>query len=141
MFLLLAVWHLYSPCCYLTDIYISTRKESLSPPLDFAAYRAWLASNAVAVNSSGNTSQTQQTSSNQASEPSPPDSIALSSPAPTRVQEPTYPSSFAHIVELITTGQPIPGIQQIPDTVLTGFDTSSAKPRRLKPWEREEPVN
>ena len=137
MFLLLAVWaYLYVPCCYFTDTYISTRKESLSPPLDFAAYRTWLASNAVAVQSSENTSQTQQDSSNQTSEPSPPDPIALSGP-----QEPTYPSSFAHIVELITTGQPVPGIQQIPDTILTGHDTSSAKPRRLKPWEREEPVN
>lgn len=139
MFLLLAVWHLYSPCCYFTDIYIPTRKEGLSPPLDFAAYRAWLASNAVAGQSSENTSQTQQNSST--SEPSPPDFISLSSPAPIHAQEPTYPSSFAHIVELITTGQSVPGIQQIPDTVLTGHDTSSAKPRRLKPWEREETVN
>ena len=139
MFLLLAVWHLYSPCCYFTDIYIPTRKEGLSPPLDFAAYRAWLASNAVAGQSSENTSQTQQNSST--SESSPPDSISLSSPAPIHAQEPTYPSSFAHIVELITTGQSVPGIQQIPDTVLTGHDTSSAKPRRLKPWEREETVN
>ena len=140
MFLLLAVWaYLYVPCCYFTDTYISTRKESLSPPLDFAAYRAWLASNAVAGQSSENTSQTQQNSST--SEPSPPDFISLSSPAPIHAQEPTYPSSFAHIVELITTGQSVPGIQQIPDTVLTGHDTSSAKPRRLKPWEREETVN
>ena len=52
-------------------------------------------------------------------------------------QEPSYPSSFAHIVELITTGQPIPGILDIPDTVLTGHDTASTKPRRRKPWEAE----
>lgn len=134
------IW-ICAPCCSFTDIYISTRKECLSPPLDFAAYRAWLASNAAAVPSSENTSQLQQDSSGQASKSSPPDTTTLSSPAPTHAQEPTYPSSFAHIVELITTGQPIPGIQQIPDTVLTGHDTSSAKPRRLKPWEREEPVN
>lgn len=55
----------------------------------------------------------------------------------THPQEPAYPSSFAHIVELITTGQPIPGILEIPDTVLTGHDTASSKPRRRKPWEVE----
>jgi hypothetical protein len=51
-------------------------------------------------------------------------------------QEPSYPTSFAHIVDLITTGQPVPGIQQIPDTLLTGQGTPSVKPRRLKPWEK-----
>lgn len=49
--------------------------------------------------------------------------------------EPTYPSSFAHIVELITTGQPVPGIQQIPDTVLEGHETPSTVAGRRKPWE------
>jgi len=49
--------------------------------------------------------------------------------------EPTYPSSFARIVELITTGQPVPGIQQIPDTVLEGHETPSAVAGRRKPWE------
>ena len=55
-----------------------------------------------------------------------------------KTSEPLYPTSFAHIVELITTGQPIPGIQDIPDTVLTGHDISSEKPRRKKPWEKDE---
>ena len=41
-------------------------------------------------------------------------------------------------MELITTGQPIPGIQEIPDTVLTGHDISSEKPRRRKPWEKDD---
>jgi len=47
-----------------------------------------------------------------------------------------YPMSFAHIVELITTGKPIPGIKQIPDT-LHGEEAStvSAKAPRRKPWE------
>lgn len=118
---------------------VFTRKEKLSPPLDLTAYKAWLASHdGVAVRSSetGNVSQ-QPNASNPAAGPSPSDTASPSSSAPTHTQEPTYPSSFAHIVELITAGQPIPGIQQIPDTVLTGHDTSSAKPRRLKPWEKE----
>lgn len=49
-----------------------------------------------------------------------------------------YPTSFAHIVELITTGQPIPGIKEIPSTVLTGQGTEPAKARRKKPWEKDE---
>lgn len=101
-----------------------TRKEDISPPLDFAAFKAWLAENAGAAQSSH--------PSCQAVEPA-----MLSNLTQTSTQEPTYPSSFAHIVELITTGQPIPGIQQIPDTVLTGHDTSSEQPKRLKPWEKE----
>lgn len=103
---------------------VLTRKEDLSPPLDFAAFKVWLAQGAGAVQSSH--------PSVQPGEPS-----MLSNPTRTSAQEPTYPSSFAHIVELITTGQPIPGIQQIPDTVLTGHDTSSEQPKRLKPWEKE----
>ncbi|KAK7535645.1 hypothetical protein IWX49DRAFT_264204 [Phyllosticta citricarpa] len=47
-----------------------------------------------------------------------------------------YPTSFAHIVELITTGQPIPGIKEIPDTVLEGQGTVPAADKRRKPWER-----
>lgn len=101
-----------------------SRKEDISPPLDFAAFKVWLAQNAGAVQSSHPSVQSEELA-------------MLSNPTQTSAQEPTYPSSFAHIVELITTGQPIPGIQQIPDTVLTGHDTSSEQPKRLKPWEKE----
>ncbi|KAF2462444.1 hypothetical protein BDY21DRAFT_14710 [Lineolata rhizophorae] len=48
-----------------------------------------------------------------------------------------YPTSFAHIVELITTGQPVPGIKEIPSTVLEGQGTQSTKPKRKKPWEKD----
>jgi hypothetical protein len=49
-----------------------------------------------------------------------------------------YPTSFAHIVELVTTGQPIPGIKDIPSTVLVGQGTQAEKTRRKKPWEKDE---
>lgn len=48
-----------------------------------------------------------------------------------------YPSSFARIVELIASGQPIPGVREIPDTVLHGQASESTAPRRRKPWEGE----
>ena len=48
-----------------------------------------------------------------------------------------YSTSFNHIVELISSGQPIPGIKEIPDTVLEGQATQAAKPQRKKPWEKD----
>jgi hypothetical protein len=61
-------------------------------------------------------------------------------PTPTDPSEPPapYPTSFAHIVELITTGQPVPGIKEIPTTVLEGQGTQPEKARRKKPWEKGE---
>lgn len=49
-----------------------------------------------------------------------------------------YPTSFAHIVELITSGQPVPGIKEIAPTVLTGQGTQPEKAKRRKPWEKED---
>lgn len=99
-------------------------KEDLSPAIDFTAYKSWL-----------NSQSREPHESTTAADPSS-DSNAGSSTAP---PQPAYPSSFAHIVDLITSGQPIPGIQQIPDTVLTGHDMSTEKPRRRKPWEKDDP--
>jgi Family of unknown function (DUF5572) len=49
-----------------------------------------------------------------------------------------YPPSFAQIVALITSGQPIPGIREIPDEIST--DVSEPKlPKRRKPWEKDVP--
>ncbi|EAW14669.1 DUF5572 domain-containing protein [Aspergillus clavatus NRRL 1] len=117
-----------------------SRKEKLPSPLDFKAYKAWRDS-AASGDELLNRWESSKIVSRQASSTSPPtplvqpDSVSANTSLP--VQEPAYPSSFARIVELITTGQPIPGIQQIPDTVLTGHDTPSEKPRRRKPWEKE----
>jgi hypothetical protein len=61
-------------------------------------------------------------------------------PPPTTTSEPPapYPTSFAHIVELITSGKPVPGIKEIPPTVLEGQGTEASKPKRKKPWEKDE---
>lgn len=47
-----------------------------------------------------------------------------------------YPSKYQHIVDLIMQGKPIPGVKQIPDTVL-GHEASSRSDigQRKKPWE------
>ncbi|KAI9784072.1 MAG: hypothetical protein M1816_001044 [Peltula sp. TS41687] len=49
-----------------------------------------------------------------------------------------YPASFARVVELITTGEAIPGIKDISDTVLDGQESRSIIVRRRKPWEKED---
>jgi len=37
---------------------------------------------------------------------------------------------------LIESGQPVPGIKEIPNTVLVGQGTEASRSRRQKPWER-----
>ena len=68
-----------------------------------------------------------------------PDAAAPANPA----NEPPapYPTSFAHIVELVTTGQPIPGIKEIPSTILTGQASQTTRSQRRKPWEKDESVS
>ncbi|KAL1968756.1 hypothetical protein VTN77DRAFT_1582 [Rasamsonia byssochlamydoides] len=128
--------------------YIS-RKRNITPPIDFSAYKNWLKSATDKsqrsesrppeyTRTTSNDFQTQHTTSTSS------EGVKSSSPPSMpgdqqqKASEPAYPSSFAHIVELITTGQPIPGIQQIPDTVLAGHDAPSRATRRRKPWEKDD---
>lgn len=50
-------------------------------------------------------------------------------------EQPPYPLTFSEIVELITTGGPVPGVKEIPDTVLEGRASESTSCSRKKPWE------
>ncbi|KAJ5176461.1 uncharacterized protein N7482_002338 [Penicillium canariense] len=109
-----------------------SRKANLTPPIDFTAYKAWLTSRGAGEASRSSPAAAASAPPNESST-----GTDVAAPETSALPEPAYPSSFAHIVELITTGQPIPGIQEIPDTVLEGHDMSSEKPRRRKPWERD----
>ncbi|KAL1867189.1 hypothetical protein Plec18167_008730 [Paecilomyces lecythidis] len=117
-----------------------SRKKNLTPPLDFSAYRNWLRSPSALAQSSNRTQE--QGSKSQDEFPLKTETVSSSQtgieskPDGTTSSEPAYPSSFAHIVELITTGQPVPGIQEIPDTVLTGQEAPSTREKRRKPWEK-----
>lgn len=53
----------------------------------------------------------------------------------TPAKEAPYPQTFAEIVALITSGAPIPGIQEIPDTILPSLATQPVAQKRRKPWE------
>ncbi|KAK3619191.1 hypothetical protein LTR56_024190 [Elasticomyces elasticus] len=48
------------------------------------------------------------------------------------------PASFAEICDMISEGKPIPGIKDIPDTILEGQASDSRTTRRKKPWEKDE---
>jgi hypothetical protein len=50
-----------------------------------------------------------------------------------------YPPTFAEIVELITSGKPIPGIKEIPPTLLTEQASKPSASKRRKPWEKDVP--
>ncbi|RAL58286.1 hypothetical protein DID88_002241 [Monilinia fructigena] len=60
-------------------------------------------------------------------------------PASTTTNQKTapYPPSFAEIVAMIQAGIPIPGIRDIPDTVLTDQGTKPVARKRRKPWEKD----
>ena len=47
--------------------------------------------------------------------------------------------SYAELVELIREGRPVPGVREVPDTVLAGQGTASVAARRAKPWEAGRP--
>ncbi|KAK5133349.1 hypothetical protein LTR08_007783 [Meristemomyces frigidus] len=48
------------------------------------------------------------------------------------------PASFADICDMIAQGKPIPGIKDIPDTVLEGQASESSVGGRRKPWEERK---
>lgn len=47
------------------------------------------------------------------------------------------PASFAEICEMIAEGKPIPGIKEIPDTILEGQASETQAEKRKKPWEKD----
>lgn len=94
-------------------------------------------------NLSTNDISTTTTAGAAASEPHEPPTNLLSSATTTTTETPPpppYPQSFSHLVELITTGQPIPGLKVVPNTLLTGQGSKAVESKRKKPWEvhREE---
>ncbi|PVH98447.1 hypothetical protein DM02DRAFT_615795 [Periconia macrospinosa] len=119
--------------------YYYSRKHSTN--IDFDSYKAYRLArgrpalipkppSSTNIADIPNNSAAQQPPASGSILPSPPASDPNEPPAP-------YPTSFAHIVELVTTGQPIPGIKDIPDTILHGQGSAPAKGRRRKPWEKD----
>lgn len=111
-------------------------------PIDFNAYQAWRSHHpnpsvhtpASIPNGTSSIDQpssaTLLTSSPSSHEPTSSMTNPSEPPAP-------YPTSFSQIVELITNGQPIPGIKEVPDTILEGQASQPMTAKRKKPWEND----
>jgi hypothetical protein len=124
-----------------------------SQPIDFDAYKSWRASQAD-LPSLDTHPRLKQAS--QPSQPPPHKLFPASStyeipPAEVTTPEATeagpdgepeapYPQTFSQIVALITSGAPIPGIKEIPSTVLADKATIPQATKRRKPWEKDEVV-
>ncbi|KAK3060710.1 hypothetical protein LTS18_007926 [Coniosporium uncinatum] len=108
---------------------LALRARKFNVPVDFDQYKAWRESRLTPSNTTNGLNPSASAAETPQATP-----VAISGASP----EAPYPTSFSHIVELITTGQPVPGIKEIPNTVLEGQGTESAKPRRKKPWEQDE---
>lgn len=127
-----------------------SRKFS-TPPINPAAYKAWRSSqrsNASSSDSNVEASSTSTISSSiQQQSSSPPQSqpqqqqIPVKATTPITEEPPPYPNSFAAIVDLITNNKPIPGIEEIPNTILElGSSKQDKATRRKKPWETSTDV-
>jgi hypothetical protein len=144
-------------CFYLS------RKQNI--PIDFDAYKTYLASKSPSSFTNQPTETSSLTSTTTANMPSPtnsnenhpphphhesdlppasaaPPQSSPSNPSFTTETPPKtapYPPTFAEIVALITSGQPIPGIKEIPPTLLTSQATKPVASKRRKPWEKDVP--
>jgi hypothetical protein len=119
------------------------------PPIDSADYESWLLSQqqAAAIQAQtqppaeGHATHIAAQPLGQAPAIPPTTFTSPSSPPPDPSPGPHYPASFESIVDLITRNQPIPGIEEIPDTII---DASLSAPnqtaRRKKPWETDDAV-
>lgn len=111
-------------------------------PVDFDAYQSWLldrpqpylesSSNINGMSDSAGTAPATSSSSQSA--------LPSATETPSSSEQAPYPTSFAQIVELISTGQPIPGIKEVPSTILEGQSSETTAQTRRKPWEKDEPA-
>ncbi|KAI4742507.1 hypothetical protein E4T50_07072 [Aureobasidium sp. EXF-12298] len=105
-------------CYYYTRFALIPCVRKFKTPVNFEAYQTWLQSQHQAA--------------------SEPQSLASAEPAhPASIGDAPPPASFAEICALIAEGKPIPGIKEIPDTILEGQGTEAHAPRRKKPWEKD----
>ncbi|CZR53745.1 uncharacterized protein PAC_03625 [Phialocephala subalpina] len=137
--------------------------RKLSIPIDFTSYKSYLLSKSQpATTSEPTTTASTSSDPNPNDDPSaiipdwqlayagapppPPPSYNTPLPSTHATEEENinsvgapYPKSFADIVELITSGKPIPGIKDIPEGVRPEQASIPVLPKRRKPWERDVP--
>ena len=105
-------------------------------PVDFDAYKHWHEQQVQVSLAGTNGHVGQEGPSSEANEDR---NTALRHEQNGSSEEPPapYPNSFSQIVELISTGQPIPGIKEVPGIVLEGQSSVPVAGKRRKPWEKD----
>ncbi|KAK5163590.1 uncharacterized protein LTR77_010539 [Saxophila tyrrhenica] len=98
-------------------------------PVDFDGYKAWIETQRGVASANGTYDTLFEAQPQAAGESAGGDASGGMSDAP-------KPASFAEICALIQEGKPIPGIKEIPDTVLEGQASESQTEKRRKPWEK-----
>ena len=113
-------------------------RRKFNQPVDFASYKAWRATqpaNALSPLVTSGIVDARESSDSNERTLNGNDSVSSSTQA-SKSGSGEEPPTFAQIMDLIESGKPIPGIQEIPNTVLVGQGTEASQSRRLKPWER-----
>ncbi|GAA5917538.1 hypothetical protein JCM8208_005068 [Rhodotorula glutinis] len=62
-------------------------------------------------------------------------SVPPADPPASTAADPPYPPTFAELAALIASGEPIPGIRDIPDELAPEPPSEPKAPARRKPWE------
>ncbi|KAL8944960.1 MAG: hypothetical protein Q9216_000121 [Gyalolechia sp. 2 TL-2023] len=117
-----------------------SRKQNV--PIDFNSYISWRSTQDLPpVTATSDPIREESVTSKGQANGTPPETDSNASPSeqPGQPSAP-YPPSFSQIVELITKGEPIPGIKEVPATLLTGQESAPTTAKRKKPWEKDEGV-
>lgn len=99
-------------------------------PVDFEGYKRWVQGQQASASTNGHAPSAgseEDVVLQPAEQQNPGDNGMAGAPKP---------ASFAEICEMIAEGKPIPGIKDIPDTILEGQASDAQKEKRRKPWER-----
>lgn len=99
-------------------------------PVDFEGYKRWVQNQQTGASTNGHAPSAgseEDVVLQPAEQQNPGDNGMAGAPKP---------ASFAEICEMIAEGKPIPGIKDIPDTILEGQASDAQKEKRRKPWER-----
>lgn len=118
--------------------------RKFSTPVDFDGYKQWVESLRNGTAPSNGTTESTATSSGEASAAQSGQTTSAAGEGGaggmSGMGNAPYSASFAEICEMIAEGKPIPGIKDIPDTILEGQASESHTQTRKKPWEKDAKV-
>lgn len=110
-------------------------------PVDFDGYKQWVESLRTGAPATNGTTSTLDATPTDPSAAQPAQDAGTSTEADvggmSGMGNAPYSASFTEICDMIAEGKPIPGIKDIPDTILEGQASESQTQKRKKPWEKD----